>query len=156
MPSRTHQRVGWVVGSGHAHVVSGHEAIANVGADDVVGIQIPLDGLAVVSQRRQRSRHGGGRQVVGVCLSGGHGGIGVSRSVRVDEQLIGSRVGCVGEDGRRVGALALVVVVVGGRGKGKLLVRLHGRSELTLRHDGLGRSRQADGSRLVGLVCLGD
>jgi hypothetical protein len=49
------------------------------------------------------------------------------------------------------------VVVVGGRRKGQLLVRLHGRSELALRDDGLGRSREADRSRrLVHLVSLGD
>jgi hypothetical protein len=35
-------------------------------------------------------------------------------------------------------------------------VRLHGRSKLALGHDGLGRRREADGSRLVSLVRLGD
>lgn len=91
MPSRTHQRVGRVVGSGHAHIVSRHEAIANVWADDVVGIQLSLDRLAVVAQRRQRGGHGS-TEVVGVNLSRSHGRIGVSGSVRVDEQLVGSWV----------------------------------------------------------------
>lgn len=91
MPSRTHQRVGRVVGSGHAHIVSRHEAIANVWADDVVGVHVSLDGLAVVAQRRQRGGHGS-TEVVGVDLSSGHGRIGVSGSIRVHEQLVGSWV----------------------------------------------------------------
>lgn len=156
MPSRTHQRVGRVVGSGHAHIVSRHEAIANVWADDVVGIHLSLNGLAVVAQRRQRGGHRS-TEVVGVDLSSSHGRIGVSGAIRVDEQLVGSWVCCVREDGRSVGSLALVVVVVSGLHKRQLVVRLHGRSELALRDNGLGRSREADRSWcLVHFVSLGD
>jgi hypothetical protein len=49
------------------------------------------------------------------------------------------------------------VVVIAGVHKRQLVVRLHGRSELALRNNGLGRSREADGSWcLVHFVSLGD